>query len=169
MATRRNIVLLSMVFIIIIGHFVCPAVARPADEFRLRLSMQIDDSALRPAEVQPSPSERVTVLERHRIPGKVPRQRNVELSSQHLIVSGLDENGQEIARVVVIDPRLIRAEIFDSSGEIVSNEFIYKENVEFSLVFTEDPRLRRLKFYHPTWTGTKFILELIGETQLSLD
>ena len=131
--------------------------------------MQIDDSTLKPAKVQPSSTERVTVLERRRISGQVSRQRNVELSSQHLVVIGLDENGREIARVVVIDPRLIRAEIFDSSGEIVSNELIYRENVEFSLVFTNDPRLRRLKFYHPNWTGTKFVLELIGETQLSLD
>jgi len=158
-----------MVFIIIIGHFVCPAVARPADEYRLRLSMQIDDSTLKPSKVQPTPSERVTVLERRRISVQVPRQRNVELSSQHLVVIGLDENGLEIARVVVIDPRLIRAEIFDPSGEIVSNKLIYREHAEFSLVFKDDPRLRRLKFYHPNWTGTKFVLDLIGETKLSLE
>ncbi len=169
MAIRHFITLLSMVFIIIIGHFVCPAVARPADEFRLRLSMQIDDSTLKPAKIQPPPTERMTVLERRRISGQVPRQRNVELSSQHLVVIGLDENGQEIARVVVIDPRLIRAEIFDPSGEIVTNKLIYREHAEFSLVFTEDPRLRKLKFYHPNWTETKFALELIGECQLSLD
>jgi hypothetical protein len=158
-----------MVFIIIFGHFICPTIARSADEFRLRLNMQIDDSTLKPARVQPAPNEQVTVLERRRISGQVPRQRNVELSSQHLVVIGLDENGQEIARVVVPDPRQIRAEIFDSSGEIVSNELIYQEHAELLLVFPDDPRLRKLKFYHPNWTGTKFVLELVGETQLSLD
>ena len=155
-----------MVFIIIIGHFVCPAIARPADEFRLRLNTQIDDSTLKPSKVQPAPTERVTVLERRRIFGQVPRQRNVELSSQHLVVIGLDENGREIAQIVVADPRLIRAEIFDSSGKIVSNKYIYQEHAEFSLIFPEDPLLRMLNFYQPNWTGTKFVLEFVGETQL---
>ena len=169
MTIRHFFSLLFMVFILIIGHFVCPTVAKPADEYRLRLSMQIDDSTLKSAKVQPAPSERVTVLERRRLSGKVPRQRNVELSSQHLVVIGLDENGLEIARVVVLDPRLIRAEIFDPSGEIVSNELIYQEYADLLLVFPDDPRLRKLKFYHPNWTGKKFVLELIAETQLSLE
>jgi len=165
MAIRRFFAFLTMVLMIMIVHFVCPTIARTADEFRLRLNMQ-SDSELKPAEVQPSPSERVTVLDGRRIPGKAPRHRNVELSSQHLLVIGLDENDREITRAVIIDPRLIRSEIFNSSGEIVSSELIYKDNVEFSLAFSDDPRLRRLKIYHPNWRGNTFSLKLIGETQL---
>ena len=124
------------------------------------------DSQLKPAQVQPSPSERMTVLDRRRIPGKAPRQRNVELSSQHLVVIGLDENDREITRAVVMDPRLMRSEIFSPSGEWVSSELTYRANAEFLLVFSDDPRLRKLKIYHPNWTGNKYVLELIGETQL---
>jgi hypothetical protein len=101
MTIRHFFTLLYMVFIIIIGHFVCPA-ARPADEYRLRLIMQIDDSTLKPAKVQPAPTERVKVLQRRRLSAQVPRQRNVELSSQHFVVIGLDENGLEIARVLFV-------------------------------------------------------------------
>jgi hypothetical protein len=169
MFIKHFFTLLTMFTLIIIGDFVCPSSAWPADEYRLRLSMKINDSTLKPTQVQPPPSERVKVLEKRRISGKIPRQRNVELSSQHLVVIGLDENGKEIDRVLVNDPRLIRAEIFDQSGNIVSKKLFYRENAEFSLVFKDDPSLRVLKFYHPNWTGTKFVLELIGETQVSTE
>jgi hypothetical protein len=155
-----------VVFTIILGYLVYPENAIASYEYRLQLKTLIDESTLKPLETQPSLNQRVTVLERRGIPGPPPRQRNVEVSSQHIVVLGVDEIGRELARVVINDPRLIRAEIFDSSGEIISTKLIYREFADILLVFPEDPRLFELKFYHPKWTGVNFTLEPIGEAQL---
>jgi hypothetical protein len=167
MTIRHCFDLAVVVLLFIIGNFVCPKDVVASYEFHLRISTLIDESTLKPLETQPPLNQRVTVLERRDISGPPPRQRNVEVSSQHIVVVGLDEQEREIARIVITDPRLIRAEIFDSSGEIISTKLIYRENAEILLVLPADPRLHELKIYHPNWTGTNFVLEPIGETQLN--
>jgi hypothetical protein len=135
-------------------------------EFRLNLSTSIDDITNTPRSVQPAPVDRITVLEKRIFSGPFPRQRDPQLFPGSLLVIGLDKFGQEIARIVIADPRLIRAEIFDPHGNISTSKKFYQKNVEFSVALPDDPHITSLRFYHPRWTGMQYDLQVIGETDL---
>lgn len=108
----------------------------------------------------------ITVIEQRRIHGPPPKQRNPELSSEQLVAVALDALGQEITKVVIPDPRLIRAETADPSGKLTSSGFIYQASTDLIIPLPDDSRITTLKIYHPRWTGKKFILAQIGEVQL---
>lgn len=158
---------LSALILTLIGVLLCPTAGWPADEYRVRLSMQVNYYTRQPSEVQPPPAQRATILRKKRVQNKVPRQRNPQLTSQHLLIIGYDEKDREIARVIIPDPRLIRTEETDASGRFISKHITYEDSAEFSLLFPENPQLHKLKFFHPNWTGEKYILELIGETSIT--
>jgi hypothetical protein len=110
---------------------------------------------------------RVTVKKQQRLTGRMPRHRNPELSTDQLVVAAVDARGKEITRLIVPDPRLIRAEEFDeASGEIVSSAILYRESAEFSVTLPDDQRIKSIRLYQPTWTGKAYSLEPIGDTQL---
>ena len=137
-----------------------------AEEIRLRLSTQIDAATRKPYPTQRAPNRRIKILNKRRISDRAPRQRNPQLSSRHLMLIGFDAMEKEVTRQMIVDPRLIRAEIFDNSGEIERSVVIYRNDVEFSIVVPQSPRIRKLKIYHPRWTGDAYNLEIIGETSL---
>jgi hypothetical protein len=58
----------------------------------------------------------------------------------------------------------VRAEAFSPSGERTSSEEFYRTEAEFSVFLPDDPNIVELKIYQPQWTGSSFILELVGET-----
>jgi hypothetical protein len=134
---------------------------------KVRLLLHVSAGGLisRPLVKTPSLSHSVTVTEHRKVPEAPPRQRNPELSSQQLVIKALDSKGQEITRVDVADPRLVRTQTVEPSGTIKCEVF-YQDSVEFTVVLPDDPDITQLKIYHPHWTGTEFILEPIGETQL---
>jgi len=148
-------------------------------EVRLQLGPSTDKTILKPSETQPLPDgpkmtpfkkeppamHRVTVIQHRRALEPPPRQRHPELSSEQLVVAAFDTQGREINRVVIADPRLVRAETVGPSGELITETF-YRESAEFTIGLPDDPNITMLKIYHPHWTGTEFILEPIGETQL---
>lgn len=158
---------LSTLILTLIGILLYPTAGWPADEYRVRLSMQVNYYTRQPSDVQPAPAQRAKILQKKRVVSKVPRQRNPQLTSQHLVIIGYDEKNREIARVMIPDPRLIRMEEIDDSGRFISKRIIYEDTAEFSLLFPENPQLRTMKFYHPNWTGEKYILNLIGETPIT--
>ncbi len=137
---------------------------KSAKEYRINLDSTDDKSGLTFYETPP-PIQGVTATLVGRVPGPPPRQRNPELSSMQLVLIAYDTQKHEVTRVVIADPRLIRAETVGSSGQL-ETKIIYRKNVDFTVVLPDDPNIKRLKIYHPHWTGTNFILELIGETQL---
>lgn len=115
----------------------------------------------------PPPGENsVTVLSQKRTPGKFPRQRNSELSTQHLVVVGLNAQGQEISRALVLDPRVLRAESADASGRLTSSETIYRSDVTFSVPLPDDAAAVKVRIYKPRWTGEQFVLDSLGESDL---
>ena len=116
-------------------------------------------------EQTPPPTQSVTVIEQRRATGPPPRQRNPELSSDKLVVVGIHRDGRELTRAIVKDPRLVRGETASPSGELTSKR-MYQQVVEFSVVILDDPKISTIKIYHPRWTGSKFILDLIGEVEL---
>jgi hypothetical protein len=108
----------------------------------------------------------VTVLSIKRAQGEVARQRNPELSLQHLVVVGLNAEGQETLRTVILDPRIVRAETAEPSGQLTASELRYRNDVIFSVVIPDDPSVIILRIYQPRWTGTEFALDVIGEANL---
>ncbi|OGW53351.1 MAG: hypothetical protein A2Y81_03540 [Nitrospirae bacterium RBG_13_43_8] len=117
---------------------------------------------------QYSPSYHFSIIKHRRITARPPKQRNPELSSDQLLVVAFDAKEKEIARIIIPDPRLIRAETFSLSGEIMTSREYYRESTDFTLILPANPKISSLKFYHPYWTGTEFILQLFGEVPLNL-
>jgi len=115
----------------------------------------------------PSPTDiTVTVLSHKHRQGKPPRQRNPKLSLQHLVVVGLNAQGEETSRTVILDPRIVRAETAEPSGTLTASELRYRNDVIFSVTMPDDPSVIALRIYQPRWTGKEFALDLIGEASL---
>ena len=123
-----------------------------------------DSSSTSQPQQQASPPS-VDVLDNKVIAGRAPRQRNPQLSADHLVLVGVDSLGNEIARVSILDPSLIRAESADQQGRITSTR-LYRDSVDFSVVLPDDPRITSIKIYRPRWTGSQFLLDPVGEGSL---
>lgn len=93
--------------------------------------------------------------------GVVPRERSFELSTNQILVVALDVNRGLRWWKLLLDPRLVRSETVAPSGEIHGEE-LYRPKVEFIVECPDDPRIRELRFYHPSWTGRDFRLEALG-------
>lgn len=63
-------------------------------------------------------AQRVRLVSSARIDGGLPQQRSSEVSEQHLLLIAIDEDGLEIHRRLVIDPRLQRRETLDAAGKL---------------------------------------------------
>ncbi|MGE5443534.1 MAG: hypothetical protein ACM3SR_02905 [Ignavibacteriales bacterium] len=66
----------------------------------------------------------------------------------------------------MLDPRILRAETAESSGQLTSSELLYRDDVTFSVTIPDDPSTITLRIYQPRWTGKEFALDLIGEANL---
>lgn len=88
------------------------------------------------------------------------RQRGPQLSPNHFVVVAVDEDDQELSRTVIPDPRIIRRETTEPSGELISEELVFNE-AKVPLVIPDDPRMRRLRIFQPVWTGEEFVLNPI--------
>jgi hypothetical protein len=92
--------------------------------------------------------------------GALPRERSMELSPDHLLVVAVDEQDTARWSKLMIDPRLVRAEV-GSSGEMQSEKF-YLAKVDFIVECPDDPLLKQLRFFRPVWDGESFHLEPLG-------
>lgn len=108
----------------------------------------------------------VKILEQRVQPGLFPRQRNPELTEDHIIVSAFDQKGEEIISVYLTDPRLVRAEWEDTSGMLTTQNF-YLNEVNFSVVLPNKNNIKNLKIYQVHWTGTEMLREFLGGVQLA--
>ena len=109
----------------------------------------------------------VKITQQRIVPSTPPRQRNPELSEDQMVIAVFDTEGKEITRIFLIDPRLIRAESEDRNGRLTTQIF-YREEVDFTIAVPDRSDLGELKIFQPHWTGSEFLMELIGETQLEL-
>jgi hypothetical protein len=120
------------------------------------------------AEVAPGSapvSAMYTVLERQRTSGTLPRQRNPQLSSDQLLVVAVNAQGESVDTQLIPDPRVLRAETPGPTGEL-SGQILHRANPEFLLTLPDDPAITELRLYYPRWTGTAFVLELLGAIAL---
>jgi hypothetical protein len=98
-------------------------------------------------------------------PGTAPRQRSPELSTEHLVVAGLDEDGRLRSWTIILDPRLLRAESPDPAGGWKRENF-YRTEAEFLVALPDDPAVTRLDFFHPRWNGESFVLDPLGTASI---
>jgi hypothetical protein len=116
------------------------------------------------AAAAPSPSA-FTLLGRQRAHGPLPRQRNPELSPDHVVVVAEDAHGRTLDWQVVTDPRLLRAEFPGPTGQL-SGQRLRQPSAEFMITLPDDPDLAVLRLYHPRWTGRGFVLDPLGSVPL---
>jgi hypothetical protein len=103
----------------------------------------------------------VTLLKSVSRDGILPRDRSLELSTDHILVVAVDEKQALRWWKLRLDPRLVRSETVAANGEIHGEQF-YRSRVDFKVEYPADPAIRQLRFYQPIWTGTNFRLELIS-------
>jgi hypothetical protein len=174
---RRSLFLLMiLVGLIMIGQPASAKDVKSSKEFHVHLGPADDALVSPPSPDEPlssvpllkkRPSEhRVVATEKRVVQEAPPRHRHQQvLSTEQLLLIAFDAKGREVARTVILDPQLIRAESSDESGNL-SSQKLYRNDVDFTVTLPDDPDIKEIKFYHPNWTGKEFTLELIGETQL---
>ena len=114
-----------------------------------------------PQEEQYSAGQEITILEQRKGKGRLPHQRSLELSTEQLLVIAIDAQGQLQAWTLIADPRIIRAEVPASTGNL-SGKRLHRSRPEFLVDLPDHPEITQLRFYHPNWTGKEFTLELVG-------
>jgi hypothetical protein len=117
------------------------------------------------APAPPPAPDAFTVLERSQAPGPLPRQRNPQLSAEQLVVVAVNGAGEMINTQLIPDPRILRAETIGPTGEM-SSRVLHRADVEFLLTIPDDPALTELRLYKPRWTGTTYVLDLVGTIAL---
>jgi len=164
------IVLFLIVTVFTAGIFVAAPQALAMEELLVNLSTDMDSAQKKPKRLQAAPEKRVKILKRRKALDPTHKKRFPELSSRHIVIIARNKKGEEIDQSVLLDPRLIRAEIFaPESGRIVHSDQFYRDDVDFIVDLPDDAGIDKIQFYHPRWTGTTFELELIGETRLAED
>ena len=119
-----------------------------------------------PAEVAREPGAApVALVSQRRISGPPQRERRPEPSTQQLLLVVLGSGNEEIARVTVIDPRLVRAELPGPTGELTST-LLVRDDVQFPVVIPDHPAAHRVEIFKPDWTGAKFVLLPVGAVEL---
>jgi len=156
---------LAIGFIGIGGLFVSGQQAGSLREIQIHMSVgAIGQEGLKFPAARPDYYQ-VTIMRQRSTRGTLPRERHPELSEDHLVVMAVDGRGDEIFRTIVPDPRLLRAETADPSGQL-TNVLFYRVNIDFWITLPNDPDLEKVMIFQPQWTGTAFNLVPVGEARL---
>ncbi len=141
------------------------AVAQTVQQVRVRWEAYVGAQSqyVPPQPGPPSPS--FVLLERRTIPGSLRRERNPQLSSDQIVVVAVDGEGKEIDRHLIRDPRILRGEFPGPTGQI-KGTVLHHATAEFLITLPDDPRITDLWLYHPRWTGTAYVLDLLGTIRL---
>jgi hypothetical protein len=134
-------------------------------EVRIRWDAVPASEQTSPGAGQGNSSSAFIPLERRQIGEKYASHRSRELSSDHILVAGVDAQGQLRSWTVVPDPRVIRAETPGPMGEL-SGRVLHRSQPEFLVALPDDPDVTELRFYHPRWTGEEFVLEALGSAPI---
>lgn len=100
----------------------------------------------------------LTLLAADKRQGSLPRERSFELSTNQILVIGVDGKQNLRSWKLMLDPRLVRAEVPNANGEL-SGEELYLANVEFWIAIPDDPAIKEVRLFQPRWTGKEFQLE----------
>jgi hypothetical protein len=137
------------------------AMAETVQEVRVRWDAYIGAPAPQVAPWAEQAPSLFTLLERRRIQGWLPRQRNPELLSEQIVVVAMDAQGFEVDWQLISDPRILRSEGPGPLGEL-SGMVLHQAMTELPITVPDDPAITELRLYHPRWTGTAFALDFLG-------
>ncbi len=166
MKNKKSIFLYLVVILALGGYCGLAQDAKYTKEIVVQLlPLQDESSLVRLSESRPR-EHRLEIISQKQILGAPQIQRNPQLSEDTLVVSALDSEGKEITRVYIPDPRLIRSEDVDSSGNFTSKKRLYRRSAKLIIPLPDNPEIESIQIFQPRWTGTEFTLELIGELQL---
>lgn len=112
-----------------------------------------------------SVSDLFSVVSRQSMRGRLPRQREPELSSHKVVIVARDSGGNILDWQVIPDARILRAEAPGPGGEL-SGRVLHRDRADFLFTLPNDPGISRIDFYQPRWTGEKFDLDLMGGVPL---
>jgi hypothetical protein len=166
MAIRRSVLLIVISILMTVGAFYSPTFAQTFHEVRVRWDAYPtlpSESILQPQRFRAASI--FAIVERRRASGALPRQRAIELSADQLLIIAVDRLGRDQQRMLVPDPRLLRAEWPDPTGEL-QGVVLHRANADFFVPVPDDPAITELRVYHPRWTGKTFDLDLLGTAQL---
>jgi hypothetical protein len=166
MAIRRSFLFIMLISIISVGALYSPSFAQTFHEVRVRWDAYPtlpSESMLEPQRYHASSI--FAVIERRHAAGAMPRQRAMELSANQLLIIAVDRLGRDRQRMLLPDPRILRAEWPDSTGEL-QGVVLHRANAEFFVPVPDDPAITELRVYHPRWTGHAFDLDLLGTVRL---
>jgi hypothetical protein len=166
MAIRRSFLLIIIISIMSVGAFCSPALAQTFHEVRVHWDaypMLPSESILEPQRFHAASI--FALVERRRASGAIPPQRAIELSADQLLIIAVHRLGRDRQRILLPDPRLLRAEWPDPTGEL-QGVVLYRANAEFFVPVPDDLAITELHVYHPRWTGNAFDLDLVGTVQL---
>ena len=102
-----------------------------------------------------------TIFEKQTRTGSLPRQRSLELSTDHLLVATVDAEARLRWFSLIPDPRILRIEVPGPDDQL-SGQVVYQQSSDFVLNVPDDEEVTELRFYHPRWTGDQFALVLIS-------
>ena len=108
-----------------------------------------------------APSGNFAVKEIKVLAGRLPRLRGLELSTTKLLVIGVDNNASLRWWHLMTDPRLLRAETVDSTGQLRA-QVSYSSQTDFVVAYPDNPEITELRFYQPEWNGESFTLNSLG-------
>ncbi len=111
------------------------------------------------------PASDVTVLNRRRGIGPLPQERDPQLSDDRLVIISTDATGRELDWRIVMDPRLVRAEVPDAQGRL-SGRRLMRTEVNLLVAVPDNPEIVRLRIYVPELTSDGYVLNLLATVDL---
>ena len=107
----------------------------------------------------------MVVVSDQSLPGAVRRERQPQLTTDQLVVVQRDPDGRALDWMMVPDPRLVRAEVPGADGRL-TGRIVQRDDTELMVAVTRLPATVTLSIYQPRWTGTEYLLDLVGEVAL---
>jgi hypothetical protein len=166
---RFSVFCWASLFLIILALFQLGsnALAQTIQEIRVRWDTNLPGPPPKDARSVREPASNVfTLLERRTFSGKVPRQRNPEVTSDQIVVIAHDVDGQLVDWQLIPDPLVLRSEQPGPKGDL-RGQTLYRTSADFLITLPADPTIKRIDLYHPRWTGTDFVLEFMGTVPLT--
>jgi hypothetical protein len=110
-------------------------------------------------------SRTFTLTNRRVAVGRLRNERRPELSADRLVVVSLDEAGRELDWRLVPNPRIVRLEAPGANG-LLTGRTIEQDVLDLEVAVARLPGLRLLRIYQPRWSGTEYLLDLVGAFDL---
>ena len=116
-------------------------------------------------EAQLSPVQTFSLVASRPVSAPVVRERNPQLSSDHLVIFAVDAADTELGWQLVKDPRVIRAEEPTATG-MLTGQVLYRPSAEFPVSLPEGLRVAAIRIYQARWTGDRFDLVSLGSVSV---